>query len=257
MIINKIQKQNNNKYKIIIDDETFITYDDVILENNLLYKKNIDNDLYNKIKEDTKYYDIYNKVVKYIMKKRRSEKEVRLYINKYISDIDKIEKMIIQLKKINLINDIQYCSCYINDSIYLGKNGINKIKNDLINQNIPLDVIEEQLDKIDYDIINNRLEKMILKKIKSNKKYSNYELKQKVLNDMMNLGYDKEEILTILNNNIIDDTNILENEYRKLYNKLSNKYSGEKLNIIIKQKLSLKGFDSSSIDDIANKKAEF
>ena len=51
MIINKIQKQNNNKYKIIIDDETFITYDDVILENNLLYKKNIDNDLYNEKKK--------------------------------------------------------------------------------------------------------------------------------------------------------------------------------------------------------------
>ena len=42
MLITKIEKLKNNKYKIIIDDEKIITFDNVILDNNLLYKKVID-----------------------------------------------------------------------------------------------------------------------------------------------------------------------------------------------------------------------
>ena len=74
MEINKIVKLKNNKYKIYIGSEVITTYDNVILENNLLYKKSIDDKLYNKILNDTNYFDIYNKIVKYILKKRRSER---------------------------------------------------------------------------------------------------------------------------------------------------------------------------------------
>ena len=73
MKINKITKLKDNKYKILIDDENVITYDNVILENELLYKKNVDAKLYKKIVKDTMFYDIYNKAQKYIMKRLRSE----------------------------------------------------------------------------------------------------------------------------------------------------------------------------------------
>ena len=58
------------------------------------------------------------------MKKRRSEKEVRSYLNKFNIDIDSI---IFRLKSINLINDIDYTKAYINDQIYLSNTGINNI----------------------------------------------------------------------------------------------------------------------------------
>ena len=41
MNINKIIKLKNNMYKILTDDDIIITYDNVILENNLLYKKTL------------------------------------------------------------------------------------------------------------------------------------------------------------------------------------------------------------------------
>ncbi|MCI9585330.1 MAG: hypothetical protein HFH45_01685, partial [Bacilli bacterium] len=53
MKIEKIKK-TGSKYKITLDNgEVINTYDDVILENNLLYDKNIDSDLFNKINNDT------------------------------------------------------------------------------------------------------------------------------------------------------------------------------------------------------------
>ena len=247
MKIDKIQKLKNNKYKIIIDDEAIVTFDNVILEQNLLYKKNIDKDLYEKIINDTEYYNIYDKAFKYSLRKRRSEKEIKIYlINLNIED-HIIDKIILQLKKINLINDIEYCRAFINDRVYLSKNGIDKIKYDLLNQNISIDIIDKELDNIDKDIFYNRLEKMIQKKIKTNTKYSNYKLKQKILNDMLNLGYNKELILEIIETNIENNFSILEKEYNKLYNNLIKKYTEKETLIKVKQKLLYKGFN---IDDI-------
>ena len=250
MNIEKIIKLKNNKYKIVFDDHEITTYDNVILDNNLLYKKNIDKENYDKIIKDTNYYDIYNKCVKSILKKRKSEKEIKEYLDKF--NIDNKDKIISKLKEINLINDRDFTRAYINDKIYLSKCGINKIKNDLINLGIDIIIINEELSNIDKSIFQDLLEKQVLKKIKNNTKYSNYQLKQKILNEMINLGYEKEDILSIIDVNIISDNEILEKEFNKIYNKLKTKYSGYELNQKIKQKLTIKGF---KVDDI-NKKIE-
>lgn len=254
MKINKIIKTKDNKYKIIIDNEIIVTYDNVILDNDLLYKKELDSKLYDKIIQDTKFYEVYNKTVKYIMKKLRSEKEIRLYLLKYELSYDEIEKIIIKLKDINLINDVNYTKSYINDQIYLSKNGLNKIKQNLLNQDIPIELIENELSKIDNSLIDERLEKIILKRIKSNKKYSEFELKNRILKEVVSLGYSKEKAIYIIENNIVADNSIIEKEYSRVYNKLSNKYSGSELEIKIKQKLYGKGFSMDDINNMIEKK---
>ena len=71
-------KKQNNKYKIKLEDNiTIETYDEVIIKNNILYKKEIDEELKNKIEEENKYYETYNEIVKLINKKLRSEKEIK------------------------------------------------------------------------------------------------------------------------------------------------------------------------------------
>lgn len=246
----------NNKYKIIIDDEAIITYDNVILENDLLYKKNIDKSLYDKVVLDTSYYDIYNKTVKYILKRRRSEKEILDYLNKFDIEKTKINSIIKKLKDIRLINDAEFCKAYINDKLYLSKVGINKIKNDLLEHNIPIDTINSSLESIDKKVFNDRLENMIIKKIRTNNKYSNYYLKQKILNDMINLGYDKEEVSNILESNIKDDNEILEKEFNKIYSNLSKRYDGYDLKNRVKQKLISKGFKIEEVNLLLQKNTE-
>ena len=66
MKINKIKK-NGKKYKIILDNGLEIkTFDDVIINNNLLYNKIIDDELLDKINKENEYYDVYNKVINLI-----------------------------------------------------------------------------------------------------------------------------------------------------------------------------------------------
>ena len=250
MKIEKIKKLNNGKYKIEFDNkEKITTYDEVILEENILFKKELDNELINKINIKNDYYKIYNKTIKYIMTKIRSEKEINLYLDKHnIDKIDK-EKIIESLKSKKLLNDDNFYISYISDRVRLSSDGPDKIKNELLNHNIDINKIEEELSKYD-DFIYEKLEKLMIKKAKQINKYSLYIIKQKIREYFINLGYKKDMIECLLNNITIDNDEALKKEYEKQYNKLSKKYKDEELKYKIKQNLYQKGYKLDDINKI-------
>lgn len=254
MKIKKIKKENK-KYKIIFENNEIITtYDDVIINNNLLYKKEINNEHLNKILEETKYYETYNKIIKYISTKLRSEYEIKKYMNKLeISEITQNE-IIKKLKQIRLIDDYTFVKAYINDKINLSNDGPLKIKKDLINHKIDIDIIEKEIEKIDKQILMDKLECGIIKKLKSNTKYSNTMIKQKLIYNFINMGYDKNDILYLIEKNEIKEDERINKEYDKLYIKYSNKYDKEELKYIIKNKLYVKGYNYDEINEIMTKK---
>ena len=108
--------------------------------------------------------------------------------------IENQEKLIKSLKNANLINDQLYTRAYIHDKISFSNDGINKIKKDLLNQEIEEKIIDNELEKINQEEQKQKLEKLITKKLNSNTKYSNKMIKQKLTNYFINLGYDKEDI---------------------------------------------------------------
>lgn len=257
MKINKIEKLKNGKYKIVFDKDSIETFDNVILDNNLLYKNNVDSDLYDSIVNDTIYYEIYNKVIKYIMKKRRSEKEIREYLLKFSLSKENINKMILKLKNNKLINDIDYCKAFINDSLYLGNKGINNIRKELLNQEISAEVVENELRNIDNKLFNDKLEKLVKKKIKLNKKHSNNYLKQKLLNELLELGYDRYDIINVIDSNLnTNDYIILKKEFEKTYTKLEKKYNGYDLQRNVKNKMLSRGFNINEIELLLKEKTE-
>lgn len=251
MKIEKIKK-NGKKYKVFLDNNEIITtYDDVIINNGLLYHKELNSNLLNEINKQTSYYDIYYKCVNYITKKLRSEKEINEYIDSFnVIETDKINT-INKLKEIGLINDVNFIKAFISDKINLSTDGPYKIKTSLLQHNIPVELIDNELKKIPKDIIDKKIEKLINKKIK-NAKYTGYILKQKVVLYLVNLGYDKNDVLNIYDNIFIENDDLLKKEYNKIYKKLSSKYSDKELLIKIKTKLYQKGFDIDEINKILN-----
>lgn len=257
MKIDKIKKLNSGKYKIELEDKNkIITYDDVILKHNLLFNKEIDSNKLNELNIDTKYYDIYNKCLKHISTKLRSEKEIEIYLDKFAIELEDKNKIINDLKKIGFINDLNFTKAYISDRIYLSNDGPEKIKKNLLEHNISFDVIEEEISKIDEQIIKEKLSKLISKKVKNNHKDSNYIMRKKIYNDMINLGYSQNmfnECYELLENN--DDSNLI-HEFDKLYKKLSVKHTDEELYLKIKQKLYQKGYSLSDIDNLIQEKRD-
>ena len=150
MKIDKIKKMSNNKYKIYFDDDNVLeTYDEVIINTNLLYKKEIDEELYKKIQDDNAYYEVYNKCVKMLSSKMRSKKEMYDFlVKKGIDKID-IDNMINKLELIGLLNDKMYVKAYISDKVNFTNMGPLKIESNLLECNIDESIIKEELSKED------------------------------------------------------------------------------------------------------------
>ena len=193
MKIIKFKKDKGNTYKVYFDDGNIISlYDDVIVKYNLLCDKIMDNSKFNEITNYNDFLDGYYKSIKYINKKLRTELEIEKYLTKLEiekSDIDKIIKL---LYKDGYLNREIYYKAYINDKYNLSNDGPYKIKKDLEKLGYNDEEFVDYLCSLDWK---NKLNNIIDKRIKINHKLSNNMLKNKLVNDLLKLGYDKNSIL--------------------------------------------------------------
>ncbi len=243
MNITKFKKDKGNNYKVIIDNEEYILYDDTILKYSLLTKKNIDEELFLEVTKYNDFLKYYYLVLKYINKRLRCKKEIIAYLSKY--DVDKymIDLILDKLSNDGYLNEYVYLKSFINDSINLSDDGPIKIKAKLIK----LGFNEDSIDEVLYDILSNvdlnkRLSNIIDKKVRLNNNKGKYYLKRKILLDLTNLGYNKETILDLINNINFDDSSIYKKEREKAIKKYSNKYSGYELDSKVNNYLYRKGF---------------
>ena len=199
MKIIKYEKKGNNSYKIHLENNQSINlYEDVIIKNNLLYKKEISNDLLEKLDKDNYKEDIYNKCVKYISVRIRSIQEIKEYLKRKEIEPELIDNTINKLKKNNLLNDEQFAKAFIHDKMNFTTMGPYKIEQELKKHKIDSNLIYNYLYSIDEEIIDNKINKQITKLMKSSRKKQN--LRNKIYTNLLSLGYSNEMILRNINN---------------------------------------------------------
>ena len=245
--ITSIKQTGNNKYTLIIDEKKHIILGDVLLKLNILKPMEIDSDTYMNLINTNSYYEAYQKCLNFINYKKRTEKEIRnklasLHISKQNAD-----KIIKELYENGFLNDKDYLKSYINDQINLTLNGPFKIKYNLNKLSFNDEDINSFLDDVDINTWQERVNRIITKKIKGAHNISKSKLIQKIKNDLNNMGYNENYYGDILKNIEYSDKESIKKEYLKYKNKLSKKYSGEKLEIMVKQKLYSLGYDVSNI----------
>lgn len=246
MKIEKFKKDKGNTYKIYFEDGTVISlYDDVIVKYNLLVNKEMDKKKFDEIVKYNDFLDGYYKSIKYINKKLRTELEIEKYLKNLDISSSNIKKIIELLYKDGYLNKEMYVKAYINDQYNLTLNGPLKIKKDLVNLGYEEKELSEHLVKYDWNV---RIEKIIIKKVKLNHKLSNNALKTKILNDIIKLGYPKEDIVFYLEKlEFGNDEENLKKELYKIMSKYSKKYNGNELEYRIINYLYKKGYN---IEDI-------
>lgn len=239
MKIIKYTKKGLNKYELLLEDNTKITlYEDLILKEELLLKKEID-DIESLIKKNNDY-SLYDLSIKFISRRVRSIKETKDYLYTKSDNTELIEDIINTLINNNMLDDEYFTKCYINDHINLSNDGPYKIIEYLESNNISSKIYSKYL-KYDKDLIYKKINKYIERNLKTNKK-SNYVFKNKMIINLMNLGFNKEDIEYCLKDYSIDEKELKEQEELKIRNKLSKKYSGYELECKIKEKLYQKGY---------------
>lgn len=252
MKIIKYQKLNKDRYKLYLDNQTtIILEEDVILNNNLLFNHEIDEYTYNKLLKDNKVINIYNSCLKLITIRLRSTYEIRKYLSKKEITKEEEEYIINKLTNIGYLNDKAFIKAFILDKINLTKSGPYKIIKELKEHQIDSELIYQYLNNEEFNnLFNEKLSKLITKSIKANKSYSGNILKQKIYNNLINLGYRKESILEAFSNFNFTNDSKLKEEYNKLYKKYNKKYPSDKLEYIIRNKLLQKGYTIDSINNV-------
>lgn len=254
MIIKKIKKLRSGKYQIEFESgEKVLTYDEVILKHNLLYKKQLDTSDLNEINKSNDYYSVYNDLIKYLTKKVHSKKEYYKYIEKYTLNDSEKKRLTKELEDIKLLDDNHFLKAYISDRFYLSNDGPNKIKRELLEHGIEESAIDDELAKIPYEDLLDKTNKLITKKLKL-AKGSSYMIRNKIYQDMNILGYDKKTIEECFNNDIDDSSNMIK-DFNKYYNEYTRKETDDnKLYFKIKQKLYQKGYSLKEIDELIQEK---
>ena len=241
-------KKVKNKYRVYFDNDIKVDlYEDIILKYELLLKKEIDSNTFDKLVLDNNKEDIYEKSLNYISIKIRSREEIYNYLNKKGYEKEDINNTIKRLEKNNLINDDLYIKSYIHDRFYLSSDGPKKIKNYLINLKLDESIIDNYINEIDREEVLDKLNKLVDKKIKSNKNYSGNVLKLRLCNYFIEQGYSRNDIEEVLDNKNLSNIDNGIKEYKKLYDKYSKKYEGYELENLIRNKLYQKGYDLSEI----------
>ena len=176
--------------------------------------------------------------------KRASKTRFELYMKlKEEFDDDILNKVLNDLEKHNYINDKIYANSYLNNQINTTYHGPYRIKHDMENKGISSDIINEVMIQYTTDIEEEKIKKIITKKVNSNHNKSNNLLLRKIKNELQMDGFDSSIINKIISSiNLEDDYDKKQKEYNKIKNRLEKKYSGKELEYKIKEKMIQKGF---------------
>lgn len=200
MEIVKYELTKKNIYNVYLSNGEVLELDESVITNNeLLLKKRIDNDLYDKLKRDNKICILVNASIKYINVRLRSIKEINDYLLKKEDDTDLIDEVISRLMKMGYLDDRRFTEAYIKDKLNFTSWGDYKIINELNKLGISSLYIEDNIDLLNDDVLNERMRKIIDKDIRTNKKYSGLKLKNKIYNHLLTSGYSKEKVISLIN----------------------------------------------------------
>ena len=248
MKIISYKKTSRGRYIITLDNNKLTLYEDVILNSNLLFQKDITLELLEKVMNENNYYEAYDLSLSYIETKLRTESEIISYLEKKGFTKNIIDDTIKKLKESNLINEKLYIEAYTYDKINLSSYGPFKIKRNLLDLGLSEEEIDAYLDTISSEVWKSKLDKIISKKVSLMKNKSAYMIKNKLKVDLFNLGYDRNMIDSLLISINLNDEDAIKKEMSKAYDKYSKKYEGEQLKRQIKNYLYKKGFITSDID---------
>ena len=244
MEIKKISKKKNNLYQILLSDNTSLSfYDDTIIKYNLLVNKTFDDKTLQEMLAFNNQSTAYYKALSYIKAKLRTKKEIEDKLKNLGYTNNVVLATIKRLENQKYLNDDIYIKAYISDQVNLTLKGPKKISCELEKLGFASNVFNKYIESYGEYIWQEKVRKVINKKIKSNHNLSKRNLIIKIRTDLINLGYNLDMINQELSKvEIDDDESIIKKEILKASKKYSKKYSGKELEWKIKNYLYSKGF---------------
>lgn len=191
--------KKNKKNKITLDNDMFFyLYDSEIKKLGLHEESEIDSGLYNVIFEEYLFDRAKKKALAILDKTMSSKEQIRTKLRRNDFGDDIINKVIELLEEYNLLNDYEYARAYI--SSYQNKKSLRELKFELQKRGIDKEIIEELLSNLDSSEIEIANIEKIVRKYRDADGNIPIEKRQKVMASLYRKGYEKNNILKVLEN---------------------------------------------------------
>lgn len=252
------QKRNKERFSIFIDNEYSFSASAYVVSK---YKLSINNEVEKEYIEKICFEEDLEKAKSYILDYYLNKTEYQVieklkskgYSDDVISAVNEF------LKKYNIINDEDYAKRYAHDYFYIKKQGINIIRNKLVQKGVNKQIIEDILKPLkndEYEILESIISK-IIKKVSSKAKSLN-QLKSYVYQQCIQKGYSGDVIQLIISEINLEEylSEKVENddEIKKYYDKVYEKYNKNSKNTShlkskLFQYLLSKGFSNEKVSN--------
>lgn len=118
------QKGNKHRYNLFIDGAyAFSVHEDVMIKYRLLKGESVDQDELEGILEDDERHQAYVEAIKYVGRRPRSVKEVRLHLKEKGYDQERIEEIVGRLKQERYLDDEAFAKLWTENRIISQKKG--------------------------------------------------------------------------------------------------------------------------------------
>ena len=197
-VITKVQAQKaKNRFNIYINDAyAFAVDDSMLVKHRLIKGKEFDEEMIEELKQKGEMGKAYQAALHYLNFKMRSEKEIRDYLIK--KDYSEIDGVIERLKEHRLINDKEYAKSFVRTNYQLKTEGPKKIERSLYAKGLSQEEILYGLEEYSDDDQLENAKKLTEKTLKRQRNKSNREIEQKIREQLMTKGFDREIIRQIL-----------------------------------------------------------
>lgn len=195
MIINKIEKEKKGKlYKLIFSNNTELICNEELIVNNLLRNgKEIDLDFYHKLFSEANIYNFYDKALSYLSRGLKSEYKIYNYLINKEATKEEALSVINILKDKKLLDDYKYFDSLAN---YYLRNlyGPFYIEQKGKLEHIDCKIIQEVLNNIDFCELENNIEILLNKYIRTQREKDINKLKLKLKKYLYTRGFSVEMI---------------------------------------------------------------
>ncbi len=196
MIISSLErKESSSSYIVIIDNKKYILDEEVVLKYRLFPNNEISDDIIDCLIDYNSYMEYYNKALNYSIKYAKPSKRIIDYLLDKGCNQENALKIVEELMNKKILNDNILCKNQINYLI-TNYNGILMIKKKLYEKGFSKEVIDKEMEKLDYDLYYEYLNKCYIKNKDKYNKYDSNISKIKLKGYLLQRGY----IISDLNN---------------------------------------------------------
>lgn len=196
----EIQKRNNERVNIYIDDEyAFATFIDIVYKEGLSKGQEVNKEKYDDIIKKENKQKCKNTALRIIERAYKTEKEMRKRLSEKGYEQEEIDEAVNFLKEYKFIDDDSYVKLYIKEKIK--SYGSQKIKYSLINKGISKEVIEEELSNIESEEMKETALCLAEKKYKnlSKSEKDKFKLYNKICRYLISRGYEYDMAKSVTN----------------------------------------------------------